>query len=262
MREHFASLLGDLHSTMSGAPAALLQHVLDAYVHLYSAHIQPGAQWAARGGSLLTEQRPASAGPAGAPGLHVGSPSSWNVARLLGNERGVRRPSREGGLSRATSSLSDVPASGALSALLLPTQTEPQLHAHRAAHMPPSASVTSAPSRTVSQPGTPPGAPAAPPPLPSLQPQPLPPPVPMPSSARPSEPTSNSEAAEEAAEATADGDGEAGSAEDAKADSSKAAEAASTAAGSSTAEVAPTSAATSTAGSWRMSTSLSSPRTR
>ena len=41
MRDHFARTLGDLHASMPTATSALLQHVLDVYVHLYSQYIQP-----------------------------------------------------------------------------------------------------------------------------------------------------------------------------------------------------------------------------
>ena len=38
--DHFSRQLGALHDAFGDAPAALLQHVLDTYVHLYSAHFQ------------------------------------------------------------------------------------------------------------------------------------------------------------------------------------------------------------------------------
>ncbi|KOO29040.1 hypothetical protein Ctob_003890 [Chrysochromulina tobinii] len=41
MRNHFSLLLGNFHSTLPTAPVALIQHMLDAYVHLYSAYLEP-----------------------------------------------------------------------------------------------------------------------------------------------------------------------------------------------------------------------------
>ena len=84
MREHCIDL-GDLHANMADAPIALLG-ILDAYVHLYSAYIQPPPQMrldmAAHGGTHHQHHHSAGA-PIGASHTHSSSSGTLGAAAAL-----------------------------------------------------------------------------------------------------------------------------------------------------------------------------------
>ena len=205
MREHFARALGDLHSSMSAAPAALLQHLLDAYVHLYSAHVQQphhGNVWSGYPWGLASLDGSARPSPS-LSATQEGHGRAWKGMEGHGRSPSLSFTHR----SRATSAASStgvptalsLPAQMAASSSSVPTALSlpAQMRVATSAALAPSAAAapavgaplalglaavndaTPCTSRTVSQPATPPPPAVVPPPAPSFAPQPLPPPAPF-----------------------------------------------------------------------------------